>query len=95
MNVWRAVTQAADKKSVSFWYDYPGFDEREECVKGAVVSNGDSVGSQFPSDIDIKRPHYKLKGWSTVKGSNTVNFTKDTKVYSNMNVYAEIGRAHV
>ncbi len=88
VNAWRAVTQAADKKSVSFWYDYPGLDEREECVKGAVVSNGDSVGSQFPSDIDIKRPHYKLKGWSTVKGSNTVNFTKDTKVYSNMNVYA-------
>ena len=88
VNAWRAVTQAADKKSVSFWYDYPGLDEREECVKGAVVSNGDSVGSQFPSDKDIKRPHYKLKGWSTVKGSNTVNFTKDTKVYSNMNVYA-------
>ncbi len=88
VNAWRAVTQAADKKSVSFWYDYPGLDEREECVKGAVVSNGDSVGSQFPSDIDIKRPHYKLKGWSTVKGSTTVNFTKDTKVYSNMNVYA-------
>ena len=88
VNAWRAVTQAADKKSVSFWYDYPGLDEREECVKGAVVSNGDSVGSQFPPDIDIKRPHYKLKGWSTVKGSNTVNFTKDTKVYSNMNVYA-------
>lgn len=88
VNAWRAVTQAVDKKSVSFWYDYPGLDEREECVKGAVVSNGDSVGSQFPSDIDIKRPHYKLKGWSTVKGSNTVNFTKDTKVYSNMNVYA-------
>ena len=88
VNAWRAVTQAADKKSVSFWYDYPGLDGREECVKGAVVSNGDSVGSQFPSDIDIKRPHYKLKGWSTVKGSNTVNFTKDTKVYSNMNVYA-------
>ena len=88
VNAWRAVTQAADKKSVSFWYDYPGLDEREECVKGAVVSNGDSVGSQFPSDIDIKRPHYKLKGWSTVKGSNTVNFTKDTKVYSNMTVYA-------
>ena len=88
VNAWRAVTQAADKKSVSFWYDYPGLDEREECVKGAVVSNGDSVGSQFPSDIDIKRPHYKLKGWSTVKGSTTVNFTKDTKVYSNMTVYA-------
>lgn len=88
VNAWRAVTQAADKKSVSFWYDYPGLDEREECIKGAVVSNGDSVGSQFPSDIDIKRPHYKLKGWSTVKGSTTVNFTKDTKVYSNMNVYA-------
>lgn len=88
VNAWRAVTQAADKKSVSFWYDYPGLDEREECIKGAVVSNGDSVGSQFPSDVDIKRPHYKLKGWSTVKGSNTVNFTKDTKVYSNMNVYA-------
>lgn len=88
VNAWRAVTQAADKKSVSFWYDYPGLDEREECIKGAVVSNGDSVGSQFPSDIDIKRPHYKLKGWSTVKGSTTVNFTKDTKVYSNMTVYA-------
>ena len=88
VNAWRAVTQAADKKSVSFWYDYPGLDEREECVKGAVVSNGDSVGSQFPSDVDIKRPHYKLKGWSTVKGSTTVNFTKDTKVYSNMTVYA-------
>lgn len=88
VNAWRAVTQAADKKSVSFWYDYPGLDEREECIKGAVVSNGDSVGSQFPLDIDIKRPHYKLKGWSTVKGSTTVNFTKDTKVYSNMTVYA-------
>lgn len=88
VNAWRAVTQAADKKSVSFWYDYPGLDEREACIKGAVVSNGDPVGSQFPSDIDIKRPHYKLKGWSTVKGSTTVDFTKDTKVYSNMTVYA-------
>ena len=24
VNAWRAITQAADKKSVSFWYDYPG-----------------------------------------------------------------------
>ena len=88
VNAERAVKSAADMKSVSFWYDYEGLDARAEYVKGAVVKSGKSVGNQFPSGIDIQRPHYKFKGWSTVKGAKTANFTKDTKVYSDTDVYA-------